>query len=529
MTVLAIDLGTTGVKVAVVDDDATVVANAGEALPLIFTGDGGVEQDAENWWWAIGRCAQRAIGSAGPAGRSITLVAVTSQYSSTVPIASDGRSVGNAIMWMDARGHRHNPATRDFGSREAVAPVSGTWEPSATARWYATHGMAPSGNDDIGHVAFIRAAQPDVYAAAVAFVEPMDAIAARLTGTVTATQNTMFPMLAVDNRIWGATDYSAELLAMSGMDPAKLPRLVPMGAPRGEITAAAARHLGVSEHAIVADATIDSVTSGVGTGAIDASRCGLIVGTTTVMTTHVASKRLDAVHGLTTAPSPLPGMYFLVAENGVGGKALEVFVNNILHADDGLGAPRPHDAFERVLAAAATAPAGANGVMFLPWLVGSMAPGGQRRTRGGFVNLGIASTRADLARAVLEGVAMNAAWLLPHFSALADTAYPEVTLGGGGAASPLWGQIFADCFGVPVRRLANPTTTNAHGAALLALSQTGRLAIESVPSLLNTAELHEPAARHHDRYGRLVDALVDVHDRMAPFYQSLNAPKDESP
>ncbi len=518
MTVLAIDLGTTGVKVAVVDDDATVVAYAGEVLPLIFTGDGGVEQDAENWWWAIGRCAQRAIGSAGPAGRSITLIAVTSQYTSTVPVASDGRPVGNAIMWMDARGHRHNPATRNSGTRV----------PSGTARWYEIHGMAPSGNDDIGHVAFIRAAQPDVYAAAARFVEPMDAIAARLTGTVTATQNTMFPMLAVDNRTWDATEYSAELLAMSGMDPAKLPRLVPMGAPRGEITATAARHLGVSEQAVVADATIDSVTSGVGTGAIDASRCGLIVGTTSVMTTHVASKRLDTVHGLTTAPSPLEDMYFLVAENGVGGKALEVFVDNIVHADDGLGTPRPPDAFERVLAAAATAPPGANGVMFLPWLVGSMAPGGQRRTRGGFVNLGIASTRADMARAVLEGVAMNAAWLLPHFSALAGTAYPEITLGGGGAASPLWGQIFADCFGVPVRRLANPTTTNAHGAALLALSQTGRLAIESVPSLLNTAELHEPAARHHDRYGRLVDALADVHDRMAPFYQSLNAPKDES-
>ena len=72
--------------------------------------------------------------------------------------------------------------------------------------------MAPSGNDDIGHVGVIRDLWPDVYAAAHAFVEPMDAIAARLTGHVTATQNTMFPMLSVDNRTWGATDYSDELL-----------------------------------------------------------------------------------------------------------------------------------------------------------------------------------------------------------------------------------------------------------------------------------------------------------------------------
>jgi xylulokinase len=511
MHVLAIDLGTTGVKVAVVDDAAAVLAGAGEVLPMIFTDDGGVEQDVENWWQAIGRCARRAISDAGLASADVTLIAVTSQYTSTVAVASDGRPVANAVMWMDTRGRRHNPATRD---------------PSTRQRWLDIHGMAPSGNDDIGHVAFIRAEWPQAYAAAAAFVEPMDAIAARLTGHVTATQNTMFPMLAVDNRQWGATEYSTELLEMSTMDPAKLPPLVPLGAPRGEVTRQAADHLGVSPRAVVAGATIDSVTSSVGTGAIDASGCGLIIGTTSVMATHVCSKRLDPEHSLTTAPSPLPGKYFLVAENGIGGKALDVFVNNMVYPDDGLGQPVPPDAFDRVLAAAATAPAGAHGVMFLPWLVGSMAPGGQRSMRSGFVNLGLNTTRTDMARAVLEGVALNAAWLLPYFSTLAGSTYTEVCLGGGGAASPLWGQIVAECVGVPVRRLANSATTNAHGAALLALAEAGRLSIDDVPSMLATAQIHEPAPANHDRYRRLLAAFVDFHDRATPFYDSLNAPKD---
>jgi xylulokinase len=333
-------------------------------------------------------------------------------------------------------------------------------------------------------------------------------------------------MLAMDNRSWGATEYCDELLEISQMERSKLPTLVPLGAARGAITSAAADHLGVSSHAVVAGATIDSVTSSVGTGAVDATACGLIIGTTSVMATHVSSKRLDAEHSLTTAPSPLPGQYFLVAENGIGGKALDVFVNNIVFPDDGLGHTAPADAFDRVLAAAAVSPAGAHGVMFLPWLMGSMAPGGQRAMRGGFVNLGLTSTRADMARAVLEGVAMNAAWLLPAFSALAANHHAEVSLGGGGAASPLWGQILADCFGVPVRRLANSTTTNAHGAALLALSEADQLSIHDVPSMLTTAQVHEPSTPCHRHYQDLLAAFVDFHQRTTPFYDSLNAPKE---
>ncbi|MEO6124861.1 MAG: FGGY family carbohydrate kinase [Ilumatobacteraceae bacterium] len=506
--VLAIDLGSTGVKVAVVDDAGRVLAGAGEVLPLIFTPGGGVEQDANGWWAAIGRCARQAVPASGLGAADITVIAVTSQYTSTLAVDSAGTPLANTIMWMDGRGRRNHPAI----ATAETAP-----------RWIELHGIAPSGNDDLGHVGIIRNLLPDVYAAAAAFVEPMDAIAARLTGRVTATQNTMFPMLSVDNRTWGATTYSDELLAMSTLDVAKLPTLVPMGEPRGTVTTAAAEHLGISPNAIVADATIDSVTSAVGTGAIDSSRCGLIIGTTTVMATHLPSKRHDIEHGLTSAPSPLPGTYFLVAENGVGGKALDLFVNDIVYPDDGLGLAAPHDAFERVLAAAASAPTGANGVMFLPWLIGSMAPSYHRRTRAGFVNIGLGTRRADMARAVIEGVAMNAAWLLPHFSALAGQQYAEIGFGGGGAGSALWGQTLADCFGVQVRRLTNSTSTNAHGAALLALVALGDVHLEDVPSMLTTAALHEPDPAAQAVYADLLPHFVDFHDRAAPFYDSLNS------
>jgi oligopeptide/dipeptide ABC transporter ATP-binding protein len=145
VNVLAVDLGTTGLKVAVVDAAGGVRASAGEVLPVIFTDDDGVEQDPREWWDALGRCARRAIGASGIAGRDVTVVAVTSQYTSTVAIDERGSPLANAIMWMDRRGRTYNPAA---GIAEAVP------------RWLDVHGMAPSGNDDLGHIGFIRARWP---------------------------------------------------------------------------------------------------------------------------------------------------------------------------------------------------------------------------------------------------------------------------------------------------------------------------------------------------------------------------------
>ncbi len=506
--VLAVDLGSTGIKVAVVDDVAKVRAVAGEVIPLIFLDGGGVEQDPRVWWDALGRCARRAVADSGLRPTDIGIVAVTSQYTSTTAVDATGHPLGNTVMWMDERGSRH-------------------YRPNFTAeqtdRWIEVHGAVPYGNGDVGHVHVIRHEWPDAYAAASALVEPMDLLAARLTGHVTATQNTMFPMLSVDNRTWGLTEYSDELLIMSGMPADKLPPLVPLGQPRGTVTSEAAGHLDVSPSAVVTGATIDSVTSAIGTGAISDDCCGLIIGTTAVMATHLPSKRHDIEHGLTTAPSPLPHQWFLVAENGIGGKALDVFVNQFVYPDDGLGHAVHDGAYSAVLDAAASAPCGSNGVLFLPWLVGSMAPGKSRHVRGGFVNFGLTSTRADMARAVLEGVAMNVAWLLPYFSALAGRTYEQITFGGGGAASSLWGQVLSDATGLPVRRLAQPSCTNAHGAALLALYETGALSMADLSKFLVTAELHEPRDADHRILVARTHSLIDFHTRNVPFFETFDS------
>lgn len=489
-SVLAVDLGTSGLKVAVVDEANRVLGSASAPLTTTFLPDGGAEQDADVWWRELGTCARQAVAAANV---EVVAVAVTSQYMSIVAVDGAGLPLMPVVMWMDSRGVRHHRI-----------------DPDAAAMFLERHGLAPFGFGDPVHIAHIREARPDVYASAAAFVEPVDHLNARLTGRICATQTTAMPLMTVDNRTHGATQHDPDLAAAAGLDLAKLPPLVPFGEIVGPLTAEAATHLGLGTDTVVVTGTVDSITSGIGCGVIDSTTCGVIVGTTSVLVTNIDRKDADYDHDLVGVPSPLPDRWFVMAENGVGGRALEVWLQ--IAGDS-------HAEAERAAIAAAT---GANGVLFLPWLSGSIAPSSDGRTRGGFVNMGLSTTRADMTRAVYEGVALNAAWLLPHVAALAGESWPSVRFGGGGATSPFWAQVFADALGVRVDRLADPRTTNARGAAFLAHAQLGTITIEDIPGLVEVAQVHEPDADAHATYQRLLEHFVDFHERAKPFYAAIN-------
>lgn len=479
--VLAIDLGTTSVKVAVVRDDGAVRALAGRALTLQFMPDGGVEQDANEWWRLIVDATREVVARSEVSADEIGTVVCTSQYMSVVPVASDGVPVGPVIMWMDARAAER---TRHLRHRENITV------------WLERHGLAPFGSDDLAHIVLLHQEYPEAFFRASAFVEPVDAITARLVGTVTANQNTAFPLLLVDNRVHGAVHYDTDFIARAGIDPAKLPLLVAMGSVVGVLRDSVAEELGLHRSTVVLSGTIDSTTSAVGTGAVSPARCGVVVGTTSVAVSHVPTSRADHGRALMTAPSPVDSQYVVLAENGAGGKTLE-------HLSTLLGSSP-----EALIETAVSAPAGCDGTLFLPWLVGAMAPAPSSDARAGFLGLSLGTSQAHLARAVLEGVALNMATLLPAVEHFVGTHFREFTFGGGAAASPLWAQIMADVCGRTVRRVEEPRATNARGAALLALCQLGHIDVGDLPALVPIAATHEPDLSVSETFADMLRRMV---------------------
>ena len=490
--VLAIDLGTGGPKVALIDRSGTTVAWASRPVRTVLLGGGGAEQDPREMWSAIVEATHAALAMA-PAGRPgatdhVVALAVTSQYMSTVPVDAEGMPTGPCVLWMDTRGAAHNLSLLTdesfalFTERHGLIPL-------------------PSGNDNVAHVHVLREHHPGAYAAAAAFVEPMDYINARLTGVVRATQSTAFAMLACDNRTWGTREYDPELVEAAQLDPHKLAPLGALNGFVGELTSAAAAELGLAAGVPVARGTIDSITSAIGGGALQADSAAMIIGTTSVLVTHIGEQRNDLVSGILTVPSPLTDSYYVMAENGIGGRALEWAMRLFGYGDD----------FTAAESAAAAVPAGAAGVQFLPWLLGSIAPQPNDDARGAYVGMSLHHDRTHLVRATFEGVAVNLAWLLPAVEVFTATPLAVLRFGGGGALSHLWAQVLSDACGRPVHRLAEPRTTNARGAAFLAFADLGMIDIADTPALLRTARLHEPDPGAHAVYTERLASLQRLH------------------
>ena len=253
------------------------------------------------------------------------------------------------------------------------------------------------------------------------------------------------------------------------MPRTKLPDLIAATDIVGPLRDEVADELGLPSAIPVIGGTPDVQSAAIGSGAV---RCGeghLYIGTSSWITCHVSYKKTDLQRGIASLPSPLPGKYFVADEQETAGKCLEFLRDQILWPVDALGTPGPpDDAWARIDALAASAPPGANGVLFTPWLVGERTPVDDHTLRAAWSNVGIGTTRADLARAVLEGVALNSRWLLESVEKFTGTPFPWLHFIGGGAVSPLWAQIIADVLQREIRVVANPVRANARGAALLA-------------------------------------------------------------
>ena len=488
--VLAIDLGTGGPKVAVVDRHGATLAWRSRPVHTSYPEPGGAEQDPGEMWSAVVAATREVLAHLVPAP-TLVGVAVTSQYMSTVPVTSEGMPTGPCVLWMDTRGAEHSASLLNddsfmlFLERHGLIPL-------------------PSGNDNLAHAHVLRTRHPEAYAAADHLVEAMDYLTGRITGRVTATQSTVFGQLVCDNRRWGATDYDPDLVAAAQIDPKLLAPLVPMRGVVGHVTTSVAAELGIAAGLPVFPGTIDSITSAVGTGAATPEAASVVLGTTSVMVTHVPTHGGDITAGILSVPSPLEGMYYVMAENGLGGRAFD-------WAQRLFG----YDSPDTALGDAADVPAGSDGVLFLPWLLGSIAPSPDDHVRGAFVGLDVRHDRRHAIRSVLEGVALNLAWLLPHVESFTGARYPFLRFGGGGAMSPLWAQILADALDRPVHRLREPRAANARGAAFLAFADLGLLDLTDVPALLHVETVHEPSPAARPAMERALARLVALHPTLA--------------
>lgn len=519
--ILSIDLGTSGPKVGLVSTEGEVVAWEFEPTPLVLVPGGGAEQRPDDWWAAIKAATARLLARGLIPIDEIVALSCTTQWSGTVAVDRDGHPLTNAIIWMDSRGARHVR-----GITGGRVTVQGYSIPKLLT-WLRLTGGVPthSGKDSIAHILFIKKELPEVYRNTFKFLEPKDYLNLRLTGRCAASYESITLHWLTDNRKIANVVYDDRLVAMSTVDRAKLPDLRRAVDVLGPVLPEIADELGLGRHVQVVVGTPDLHAAAIGSGMVRDYEPHLYIGTSSWLACHVPFKKSDLRRNMASLPSAIPGRYLLINEQECAGACLNFLKDNILYARDDLaiGAPPP-DVYRVLDRVAETAPAGSDKLIFTPWLYGERTPIDDHTVRGGFFNQSLRTTRAHLVRAVFEGVAYNARWLLKYVEAFVHRRMDAISMVGGGANSDVWCQIHADVLERPIRQVKDPQLASLRGVAFLAAIALGHLTFDDVPGRVRVARTYEPEPTHRRVYDELFREFVNVYRSNRPIYARLNRP-----
>jgi xylulokinase len=514
--VLAVDLGTGGPKVGLVSLTGKLAWHDHIGVATRHIGSAGYVQDANDWWTAVKSATQVALASGVVEPSTVVAVCVTGMWSCTVPVDETGSPVGDALTWMDSRGGRY--------SRKVIGgPVAG-YAPKPALQWIRRTGGAPSssGADPIGHILYLLHEEPAVAKAARWYMEPIDFLAMCFTGIAAASHASMTGVWLTDNRDLSCMSYDPVLLGLAGLasEAAKLPPLQATGSVVGVVSEAVAAELGLPAPdsagggVKVVTGIPDLHSAACGAGAVTDFATHLAISTSAWIGAPVPFKKTDALSQVASVPGLRPDSYLIANNHETGGLCLQWLRDNVL----GSSAP-----FADVIDEAASSEPGAGDILFTPWLNGERSPVDDRRARGGWHNLSLATTRADMIRAVLEGVALNARWLHDACEKFAKRRLDPIRIIGGGAQSDLWCQIHADVMDRTMERVAEPLHAGIKGAALFASMSLGAVDASEVRGMVELDGRFTPSEANRAVYDRLYEEWPKLYKSQRPMFKRLNS------
>ena len=518
--VLAVDLGTSGCKCALVGLDGVVRGWAFRPVPLHIVDQIGAEQDPEDWWRAFVAATQELMGNTRAATDEIAAISCSCQGECTIPVDRNGRPLHRAVLWIDMRGG--DAIRRRAGGRRVNAAG---YNPLKLMRWIRVSGGAPalSGKDPAGHMAFIQEAWPEIYDRTYKFLNVLDYMNLRLTGRFVATVDSILTSWVTDNRDANNIRYDNGLIAQSGIAAEKLPDIVRCTDIVGTLSSRAADQLGLSPKTPVVAGAVDNSAAAIGSGAVRDGEAHLYIGTSAWIGAHVPFKKTDVFSQIASVPCAVNGRYLVIALQTSAGSNLSFLRDRILFNNDELNRdghpPEIYQVFDRI---AARVPAGARGLLYLPWLFGERSPVDDPSLRAGLLNMSLAHSREDIIRAVLEGVALNTRWMATPVGRFLGNPLDQITMVGGGASSDVWCQIFADVLGIPMRQIEAPIQANALGAAFIGGVGIGELSYNDIPVLTRIRRTYFPDLEKKAVYDESFRTFQEAHRRLTPLYRRLN-------
>ena len=501
---IGIDLGTSGTKTVLFNEEGTVIGSATEEYPLYQPDNGWAEQDPGDWWNACITTLKNVLAESGVNSADIAGVGFSGQMHGLVMLDENGDVLRNSIIWCDGR------------TADECAEIMDRVGSSRLVEITANHALT---SFTAGNILWVRNHEPELYKRCRQILLPKDYIRYKLTGNygIDAGDASGMNMLDIFTRVW-----SDEVLKKLDIDPELLPEVKGSSEVAGFITAEAAVLTGLTAGTPVVYGTGDNMAAAIGTGVVEKGKAFITIGTSGVLFTHSDHVAIDAGGRVNTFCTAVPDSWAVFGCTLAAGMSLQWLRNNFFLPEINVAKGLGQDPYEIMTAQAQRVPIGANRLIFLPYLMGERSPILDPNARGVFFGLSAIHTKFDMLRSVMEGVVFAQRQCLDIHREM-GIEFNEIYATGGGAASSLWRQMIADIFDLPVVTIQNREGP-ALGAAILAGVGTGLY--PSIPEACkriikpNTPQL--PIAENTKSYTPYYKLFCDLYPGMKEGFQILS-------
>ncbi|MHA2364548.1 MAG: xylulokinase [Candidatus Hodarchaeales archaeon] len=514
--ILTFDHGTSGVKAALATVSGEILDFVFEKTPLYLKGDGGAEQNPDEWWQAIIKTSKRLIDKALVPVDDIIAICCSSQWSGTVAVDSDGNHLMNAIIWMDSRGAPHIKR-----QMKGLLKISG-YPIRDVIRWLYKTGGAPtlSGKDPIAHILFLKNELPEIYEKTFKFLECKDFLNLKFTGKFAASYDSIMLHWVTNTRNPFNIHYDNNLIKRLKINKDLLPELKRSIDILGNVTNDVANEIGINRNVQVVMGSPDLQSALIGSGAVNDYQGHVYIGTSSWVICHVPYKKTDITHNIASLPSAIPGKYFVANEQETAGASLTFLRDNVFYTDDEeyYGKQEVYQMFDKIVEKTSVG----NQLIFTPWLYGERTPIEDHAIRGGFYNISLNTKKEHLIRAVFEGVAYNSRWVLKYVEKFIKRPFKELNIIGGGATSDIWCQIYSDVLNRTIRKVKDPIQANARGAAFIASVALGHITFDDIPNLIKIEKVFHPIPENTKIYDKLFKEFLVIYKNNKEMYKRLN-------
>jgi xylulokinase len=449
MAILGIDVGTGGTRAVLIDTHGRVIGSAtSEHAPMSSPHIGWAEQSPDDWWRAACQAIQVCLSRTSTSASEISAIGLTGQMHGLVLLDANDQVVRPALIWCDQRTEEEcREITKQVGAARLI---------ELTANPALTGFTLPK-------IWWVRKHEPENWTRVRSLMLPKDYIRFRLTGAraidVADASGTL--MFDVVHRRW-----SQPMLDVSKLDEALLPRVFESQEVSGKVNDTGAKQSGLHAGIPVVTGAGDQAAGAVGMGIVKPGAVSATIGTSGVVFAATSGPVLEPKGRIHFFCHAIPNRWHVMGVTQGAGLSLRWFRDQF-----GSGEDDGRDSYERLSDEASKTPPGADGLLWAPYLMGERTPHLDPTARGALVGITAQHTRAHVIRAILEGVAFSLRDSLTLFREI-GVPVESIRLGGGGARSPLWQQIQADIYGMPVE-LIEADEGGAYGAAILAGVGTG--------------------------------------------------------